>query len=104
MIEDQAAIKQKIADWYNIDVAVLYGTKILIAEYYCRYEGVSVVIFKQDGKLFEVNGSHCSCYGLEGQWDPEECTSEYLDKKLTDSWYYSELGIHEQVRDILALL
>ena len=32
------------------------------------YDGDALVLFEQDGKLFEVHGSHCSCYGLEGQW------------------------------------
>jgi hypothetical protein len=36
------------------------------------------VIFEKDGKLWEVNGSHCSCYGLEGQWQPEETTWEAI--------------------------
>lgn len=30
------------------------------------------------GKLFENHGSHCSCYGFEDQWTPEETTLEYL--------------------------
>jgi hypothetical protein len=45
--------------------------------YYANYEyedynGCAVVVFKKAGKLYEVHGSHCSCYGLEGQWEPEE--------------------------------
>lgn len=49
------------------------GVDILYAYYgYASYEGDAQVIFRKDGKLFEVNGSHCSCYGLEGQWEPEE--------------------------------
>lgn len=31
-----------------------------------------------DGKLYEVHGSHCSCYGFEGQWEPTETTGKYL--------------------------
>ena len=47
--------------------------EILYAQYgYYSYEGEAHVIFRKDGKLYEVNGSHCSCYGLEGQWEPEE--------------------------------
>jgi hypothetical protein len=42
------------------------------------YEGDAVVIFQKNGKLYEVHGSHCSCYGLEGQWRPEETTLESL--------------------------
>lgn len=39
------------------------------------YEGSATVVFTDtDGKLWEVHGSHCSCYGLEGQWKPEETT------------------------------
>lgn len=44
------------------------------------YEGSAFVVFRNDGKLYEVNGGHCSCYGLEGQWSPEECTVESLRK------------------------
>lgn len=51
----------------------LEGVEILYACYepgdYC---GDAHVIFRKEGKLYEVNGSHCSCYGLEGQWEPEE--------------------------------
>lgn len=36
------------------------------------YEGSALVIYRQGGKVFEVTGGHCSCYGLEGQWEPEE--------------------------------
>ena len=42
------------------------------------YEGWSSVIFIKDGVLYEVNGSHCSCYGLEGQWRPEETSFKAL--------------------------
>lgn len=36
------------------------------------YSGDAKVIYYKDKKLYEVNGSHCSCMGLEGQWEPEE--------------------------------
>lgn len=56
------------------------GLDMLLASYtYEDYSGSAFVLFKKDGKLWEVNGSHgCSCYGLEGQWEPEECTPESL--------------------------
>jgi len=38
------------------------------------YDGDAVVIYERDGTLYEVHGSHCSCYGLEGQWEPEATT------------------------------
>jgi hypothetical protein len=36
------------------------------------YEGYAHIIFIKEGTVYEVNGSHCSCAGLEGQWEPEE--------------------------------
>lgn len=48
---------------------------ILFASYGgASYKGDALVLFERDGKLFEVHGSHCSCYGLEGQWEPAEVT------------------------------
>lgn len=54
---------------------------VVFASYiYADYSGAAYVLFERDGKLFEINGSHCSCHGLseagicEGgsQWVPEE--------------------------------
>lgn len=51
----------------------IQGVEIVYAAYDTPgYEGYAHVIFIKDGKLYEVNGSHCSCYGLEDQWKPEE--------------------------------
>jgi hypothetical protein len=53
--------------------------QIIIAEYtYESYEGSVFVLFERDGQLYEVNGSHCSCNGIEGQWSPEATTWEAL--------------------------
>lgn len=41
------------------------------------YDGSAIVIYKQGNNWYQVYGSHCSCYGLEGQWEPE-----ILDIKL----------------------
>lgn len=53
--------------------------EILFADYEegC-YEGNAVVVFRQDGKLFYVGASHCSCYDLEGQWEGDEVYEEQL--------------------------
>jgi hypothetical protein len=51
----------------------LEGATIHFAQYeQLHYEGSAFVLFERDGRLYECNGSHCSCYGLEGQWSPEE--------------------------------
>jgi hypothetical protein len=49
------------------------GIEFIYASYDTpQYEGYAHVIFRRDNKLYEVNGSHCSCNGLEDQWVPEE--------------------------------
>ena|SRR5690554_3939768 len=59
------------------------GYNILFATYsYENYYGDAFVLCEKDGKLYEVHGSHCSCYGLEGQWEPEETTLEALKRQL----------------------
>ena len=65
------------------------NVKILIASYtYEDYNGDAFVLFEQDGLLYEVNGGHCSCYGLEDQWEPELTTVEAIRKRI-DSEYFS---------------
>lgn len=38
------------------------------------------------GVLYEVSGSHCSCYGFEGQFEPQVTTKAYL---LSDKFDHS---------------
>lgn len=54
--------------------------QVIVAAYeYESYEGYAYVLYRgTDGCLYEVNGSHCSCRGLEGQWAPEKTTTEAL--------------------------
>lgn len=62
----------------------LHGAEILVA-----YESVgswgcdsaSFFLARNDGKLYENNASHCSCFGFEGQWEPEEAVLEAMEKR-----------------------
>ncbi len=75
--------KQNIINCFEADALALDGADLLYAEYDNEdYDGSAVVIFKRDGKLWAVYGSHCSCDGLEGQWEPEETTWEELLKYI----------------------
>ena len=59
--------------------------EVLLASYsYENYSGDAFVLFRKNGQLFEVHGGHCSCYGLEGQWEPEETTIESLEHRLSE--------------------
>jgi hypothetical protein len=85
---DEAVFK---GDFYNIDDVTNefelredyfedLQYEVLYAEYKFAggYDGSAFVLFRSNGKLYEVNGDHCSCFGLEGQWEPEETSVEAL--------------------------
>lgn len=77
--------------------------EILLAYYgYGSYCGSSFVVFRQNGKLYEVNASHCSCYGLSDQWDPEETTVAAL--RMRELGKYSYDGSKEAQDGLNALL
>lgn len=76
---DEFESKEDMMREFCISSEQLEGVEILYASYDCPpYEGYAHVIFRKDDKLYEVNGSHCSCYGLEDQWEPEETSVEAL--------------------------
>lgn len=87
--------KEDVISNYTAPADALDGAIIYLAWYgYGSYDGYSLVVFEKDGKLYEVNGSHCSCSGLEGQWQPEETSWEALKmRNLNDEGYTS--GAHE---------
>jgi len=81
--------------------------KILLAWYgYGDYDGSAFVLFERDGKLYEVNGSHCSCYGLEDQWVPEETSVAELRHRiehgsLGQDSYYDDCVFGKQLKGCL---
>lgn len=77
--------KEEMMNDFDISVDDLRGAEILLANYNnCCWEGDAFVLFIRNGKLYEVNGSHCSCYGLEGQWEPEETIKEALLHRINE--------------------
>ena len=75
----------------QFEVSFPDSVNILFAYYsYEDYSGDAFVLFEQDGLLYEVNGSHCSCYGLEGQWEPEEVCLEEMNNRFTKGSNYGE--------------
>ncbi len=80
------ALAKDFSDHYDVVgqsiVDELKDANILIAWYgQGSYDGTSEVYFEKNGKLFKNYASHCSCYGLERQWSPEEVTWEELAKE-----------------------
>lgn len=78
---------------FDIGPEALKGAEVLLASYaYEDYSGAAFVLFRRDGVLYEVHGSHCSCYGLEGQWEPEATDAATLLAQI-------ERGSHREWRD-----
>lgn len=62
------------------------------------YDGDATVIFRKDVKLYEVHGGHCSCNGLEDQWEPAETSVGALalrGKKTDEDYGYHFLHDHD---------
>lgn len=59
------------------------------------YEGHAIVIFWAKDKYWYVEGSHCSCYGLEGQWQPEPYDTAELLKACLNRNYGSAWTEHK---------
>lgn len=86
---------------YNEEGSLPENLVLVYHDYACgNYEGSSYGFGydTETGLWFEVSGGHCSCYGLEGQWDPEFSTfdelmfaiKKRLDAAQTSKWSQGE--------------
>lgn len=68
-------VYREFQEYYKREKSELPSNLVLLyADYtYEDYSGDAYVLGydKEKKQFFEVHGSHCSCYGLEGQWDEE---------------------------------
>jgi len=100
--------KKSIAYEFAISEDELTDVDILVACYYCAdYAGNVFVLFEKDGKLYEVHGGHCSCYGLEGQWEPEETSAialKYRSEKGNLGLYGAENEALKRIRQVVKSL
>lgn len=81
-------VEKSIVDEYQIIIAVLNS-------YDYEEDSYFLLLHKSTGKLFENFGSHCSCYGFEGQFEPEETSVVYL---MSDNYQ------HRNNKDIMDFL
>ena len=92
---------------FNVTDDSLNGAFIILAWYgYGDYDGSAFVLYERDGQLYEVNGGHCSCYGLEDQWDPEKTDAKALLHRIDQGYlgqdgYYDENTFGDHLRTIL---
>ena len=81
--DSEKAILQHLIDEWQAPKVLLENFKVLIAyesvgSYGCDSAGWYLLRHKKTKELYEVHGSHCSCYGFEGQFDPEVTELAYL--------------------------
>ena len=76
-----------VSEWRVYETDLAQYRIILAYEDESNYEGTALYVLrrKSDGVFFTVHGSHCSCYGFEDQFIPEQCDKDYL---LSDSFAY----------------
>jgi len=99
---DKLTDEQK-AKYDHVDVILAsYGTD--------NYSGDAFVLFQNNvnGLYYEVNGSHCSCYGPEGQWGEEPCELEVIKHRVLDgrlgSDDYSDNVFKTEILEVLDYL
>ena len=89
----EAEVKAHLVNEYEAELGIVDDLEVLIG-----YESVGswgcdsssfFLLRDKDGKLFEVHGSHCSCYGFEGQFNLEETTIEALKFRINESYNHS---------------
>lgn len=81
---------------------------ILFASYGVdNYSGDAWVLFEENGKLYEVNASHCSCDGLHGQWEAEEVVLIELKNRLINGTlgqnYFSDNEFNTELKTFLGI-
>jgi len=57
------------------DVVIAYES---VGSWGCDSSSYFLLQHKDTKEYCEFSGSHCSCYGFEGQYDPQDATLEYL--------------------------
>lgn len=96
--------EQMLDEWGRItQQPIPTEDEVLFASYGAKnFAGDAIVIFEHDGKLYEANGGHCSCYGLGesdysggkvSQWKPEETSWAALAIRQLDADQHSHEAI-----------
>lgn len=76
-------LRDHLASEWEADRSIIDKFDILLAyesvgDYGCDSSAFLILRGRKDGKLYEVHGGHCSCYGFEGQFEPEDTTAAVM--------------------------
>lgn len=82
---EKSALRERLN---TITVLIAYES---VGDYGCDSSAFFLVRLS-DGSLAQVNASHCSCYGFEGQWDE----TEVLPQALKETDFTRVLGGYDE--------
>lgn len=81
--EYMSGTAEEVLDVYNqlskLDVLVAYES---VGDYGCDSSSFFLFKDKETGMLYELHGSHCSCFGFEGQFQLEESNAAALKLRV----------------------
>lgn len=66
----------------RLDILIAYES---VGSWGCDSSSFFLLKDKETGVLYEVHGSHCSCYGFEGQFELEETSIEALKFRVKEA-------------------
>jgi hypothetical protein len=99
---DEAGVDDVLASFdFQATPPSILDIDLIVAWYrYEDYSGSAFVVYRdrRDGKIYEVHGGHCSCNGLEGQWEPEEALVVELLRRPHYVW---EEDVDARIREAL---
>lgn len=106
-IFDGFSSKEDIIQHFEIEDPSELNDAIILMAIYEReyYQGDAFVLYIKDDKLYEVNGSHCSCYGLEDQWDPDVVLLEELaQNRFVNSYRFESIpDIRQTLEEVIGV-
>lgn len=82
--------------------------RVLLAAYDesdAGYDGYADVVYRIGDRYFRVQAAHCSCYGLEGQWEAEEYSrEEFLGALSRDMFFFcgESAEVREELRQLVS--
>lgn len=100
--QDKEVVQRALQE---LDIIIAYES---VGVYGCDSTSFFLFRRKSDGMYLENHGSHCSCWGFEGQFNPEETTIEYLKSDkfcfLCGGWDDNRIENQEVVKTFISEL
>ena len=86
---------QDVERYFELEAGSVVPDRVYLAAYDesdAGYDGYADVVYRIGDRYFRVQASHCSCYGLEDQWAPEEYSREPILEAVQrlGQFYFSE--------------